>query len=372
VPLAVQHRLAGEVTTYTLDYAANFQVLFEQGGAFANTKHYLYGLACLGEHIDADDPQNSEWRYYQRDGSSLVRQTTNEQAEVTLAWTYSPEGMVLLGEKGPVTNLDCAGNATYDFSTGLIFKNGRYFDPNTGIWITLSGLVIYQAGLPVYKRKRKGKKGGRDNKRYIFLLLLLLLALTLAGCGGGSDPSCPPPEADLRYEGYGFWFEGFEELEMQVLGVTVDAYANHLGGQAQRAYIERCTGGSEGRGWRKRHLLTRPGKFQNPSKFVLDITTICSYNSAMQEFDWDEDKRLINVQKHTIDFEDATIIFDGDIVTVEDDRFDYGKQRFITLGLLKGRVIAVVHTEQSAITRIISARKATKNERITYFEQVSY
>jgi uncharacterized DUF497 family protein len=92
----------------------------------------------------------------------------------------------------------------------------------------------------------------------------------------------------------------------------------------------------------------------------------------MQEFDWDEDKRLINAQNHAIDFEDATAIFDGDTVTVEDDRFDYGEQRFITLGLLEGRVIAVVHTERGAITRIISARKATKYEQITYFEQISY
>ncbi len=92
----------------------------------------------------------------------------------------------------------------------------------------------------------------------------------------------------------------------------------------------------------------------------------------MQEFDWDEDKQLTNVRDHTIDFEDATTIFDGDIVTVEDDRFDYGEQRFITLGLLKGRVIAVVHTERDTITRIISARKATKYERITYFKQIAY
>ncbi len=92
----------------------------------------------------------------------------------------------------------------------------------------------------------------------------------------------------------------------------------------------------------------------------------------MQEFYWDEDKRLVNIQKHTIDFEDATTVFDGDIVTVENNRFDYGEQWFIILGLLKERVIVVVHTEQSAMIRIISARKATKNERITYFEKISY
>jgi uncharacterized DUF497 family protein len=91
----------------------------------------------------------------------------------------------------------------------------------------------------------------------------------------------------------------------------------------------------------------------------------------MQAFDWDEDKRLANAQKHGIDFADAAAIFEGDTVTVEDDRFDYGEIRLITLGLLNGRVIAVVHTERGEITRIISARKATKYEQLTYFQQLA-
>jgi uncharacterized DUF497 family protein len=92
----------------------------------------------------------------------------------------------------------------------------------------------------------------------------------------------------------------------------------------------------------------------------------------MQKFDWDEYKRLTNIKKHAIDFADVTAVFNGNIVTVEDNRFDYGEQRFITLGLLKGRVIAIVHTERGATTRIISARKATSYEQITYFEQIAY
>jgi uncharacterized DUF497 family protein len=87
------------------------------------------------------------------------------------------------------------------------------------------------------------------------------------------------------------------------------------------------------------------------------------------EFEWDENKRLANIQKHGIDFIDAAKVFEGDTLTVEDERFGYGEQRFITLGLLKGRVITVVHTERGDVTRIISARKATKYEEITYFEQ---
>ena len=92
----------------------------------------------------------------------------------------------------------------------------------------------------------------------------------------------------------------------------------------------------------------------------------------MQEFDWDEDKRLTNIQRHAIDFMDAIAVFDSDTVTIEDNRLEYGEQRFITLGLLRGRVIVVVHTDRKSTTRIISARKATKNEQIIYFEKISY
>ena len=89
------------------------------------------------------------------------------------------------------------------------------------------------------------------------------------------------------------------------------------------------------------------------------------------EYQWDETKRLTNLRKHGIDFADVPAVFDGDILTVEDERLDYGERRFVTFGLLKGRVIAVVHTEREDHTRIISARKATKYEQRTYFEQLS-
>ncbi len=63
-------------------------------------------------------------------------------------------------------------------------------------------------------------------------------------------------------------------------------------------------------------------------------------------------------------------MFAGSIVTIEDERFDYGEERFVTFGLLQGRVTAVVHTEREDCIRIISARKATKYEQTTYFEQI--
>ena len=88
------------------------------------------------------------------------------------------------------------------------------------------------------------------------------------------------------------------------------------------------------------------------------------------KFEWDESKRASNLHKHGIDFSDVPTVFSGSIVTVEDNRFDYGEERFVTFGLLQGHVVAVVHTESEDYIRIISARKATKYEQKNYFEQI--
>ena len=88
------------------------------------------------------------------------------------------------------------------------------------------------------------------------------------------------------------------------------------------------------------------------------------------KFEWDEDKRLANIKNHEIDFIDVLEVFDGDIFTIEDDRYSYGEQRFVTFGLLKGRVVAVVNTDRDEFIRIISVRKATKNEHRCYFQAI--
>lgn len=101
----------------------------------------------------------------------------------------------------------------------------------------------------------------------------------------------------------------------------------------------------------------------------LVVAIICRYNWDI-EFEWDESKRISNLRKHGIDFSDILVVFGGSIVTVEDNRIDYGEERFVTFGLLQGCVFAIVHTENSDYIRIISARKATKHEQRTYFEQI--
>jgi uncharacterized protein len=44
-------------------------------------------------------------------------------------------------------------------------------------------------------------------------------------------------------------------------------------------------------------------------------------------FEWDENKRFINLQKHKIDFADVWNVFENEVYTVLDDRFDYGEVR---------------------------------------------
>ena len=87
-------------------------------------------------------------------------------------------------------------------------------------------------------------------------------------------------------------------------------------------------------------------------------------------FTWSERKRAINLREHGVDFMDAPRVFEGLTFTYEDDRFAYGEQRFITLGLLAGVPVSVAHTESDDEIRIISFRKATGREEKRFFNEV--
>ena len=81
-------------------------------------------------------------------------------------------------------------------------------------------------------------------------------------------------------------------------------------------------------------------------------------------------KNRSNLAKHGLSLEDAERVFAGPCVTFEDGRFDYGEQRFITLGLPVGRVVVIAHSPRDEGTRIISMRKANRRERKTYQERL--
>ena len=88
------------------------------------------------------------------------------------------------------------------------------------------------------------------------------------------------------------------------------------------------------------------------------------------EFTWSERKRVLNLREHKLDFVDAASVFDGLTYTFEDDRFSYGEQRFITLGLLAGIPVSIAHTENDHEIRVISFRKATNREAQIYFSEI--
>lgn len=85
------------------------------------------------------------------------------------------------------------------------------------------------------------------------------------------------------------------------------------------------------------------------------------------KFTWDEGKRQSNLAKHGLDFAKAESVFREVTFSFEDDRFEYGEHRFITIGLLGSTVVVMVHTEQEDMVRIISMRKATGNEQRLYY-----
>jgi uncharacterized protein len=84
-------------------------------------------------------------------------------------------------------------------------------------------------------------------------------------------------------------------------------------------------------------------------------------------FEWDEQKNELNIDKHGFDFADAYRIFGLPMVVDLDERSSYGEDRWIGTGLLDERVVVVVFTEpDQETTRIISLRKALSHERRRY------
>ena len=86
------------------------------------------------------------------------------------------------------------------------------------------------------------------------------------------------------------------------------------------------------------------------------------------QFEWDEKKNNENITKHGLDFADALQVFENPLLAKLDDREDYGEDRWIGISMMSnGIIVVIVFTEKEQETiRIISMRKATKNERTRY------
>jgi uncharacterized DUF497 family protein len=86
-------------------------------------------------------------------------------------------------------------------------------------------------------------------------------------------------------------------------------------------------------------------------------------------FEWDESKRQSNLAKHHIDFQDALRIFDGPIF--EKESRSRGEDRIVTVGLIEDVEIVVVYVIRGKRRRIISARRAHRDERQDYADYLT-
>jgi uncharacterized DUF497 family protein len=81
-------------------------------------------------------------------------------------------------------------------------------------------------------------------------------------------------------------------------------------------------------------------------------------------FEWDESKRQTNLAKHRIDFQDALRIFHGPVFESMSRR--RGEERTVAIGSIEGIEIVLVYVIRGKQRRIISARRAHRNERQDY------
>jgi uncharacterized protein len=88
------------------------------------------------------------------------------------------------------------------------------------------------------------------------------------------------------------------------------------------------------------------------------------------EFDWNTAKAANNLRKHGVAFEFAAAVF-ADVNRVErrDSDPSRDEERWATVGLIEGVEIFVVYTVRGEVTRLISARKASRYEREEYWNR---
>jgi uncharacterized DUF497 family protein len=87
-------------------------------------------------------------------------------------------------------------------------------------------------------------------------------------------------------------------------------------------------------------------------------------------FAWDEAKNADNIRKHGISLSRAVELFDAPTIEWVDERKDYGERRIVSYGLIDLRVHCCIYTDRGETRRIISLRKANKDERDGYFDAI--
>lgn len=87
-------------------------------------------------------------------------------------------------------------------------------------------------------------------------------------------------------------------------------------------------------------------------------------------FEWDPNKARLNIKKHGISFDEASTAFRDPLSqTIDDPLHSEDEKRFVLIGRsIQGQLLVIVHTERGDRIRIISARLATRKERLRYEE----
>ena len=112
-----------------------------------------------------------------------------------------------------------------------------------------------------------------------------------------------------------------------------------------------------------------------PGLVSLSSVRSASYDVAVAtvvhgDFEWDADKAESNLAKHGVSFNRARLVFSDPLgIAAFDDREDYGESRFARVGMVEDALLFVAYTERGDRIRIISARRATKDEQDDYYQE---
>lgn len=88
------------------------------------------------------------------------------------------------------------------------------------------------------------------------------------------------------------------------------------------------------------------------------------------QIEFDPDKRNATLEARGLDMAEAGSVFDDSHLTFADIRFEYGEQRFITIGFLHDRMVVIAWTPRGDIRRVISMRKANEREKSKYSDRL--
>jgi uncharacterized protein len=100
---------------------------------------------------------------------------------------------------------------------------------------------------------------------------------------------------------------------------------------------------------------------------MADDVVIRRLFDRIQTVEWNEEKAASNRRKHGIDFDEAIEIFYGTSLLRRSDR--NAEERWLAIGETEGRVVAVIFTWRGDTLRLISARRARRNEKRAYYQE---